>query len=106
MSANQHRKIKGYRELSEDEIASMNAIKVATKNLLNEIEKASAAIKKQQDELLVESDTAADKEDREFAVEELERIQSAEPHRWLAMAKTSAQQASMYAVRGVAQPKD
>jgi len=43
---NQHRKISGYRELSQDEIDMMNRVKLAGKalaDLIREIEKSGAA---------------------------------------------------------------
>lgn len=72
---NQHRKIKGYRELSQEEVDLMNRIKehgVALESLLHELES-------------LHGDVAAD-------------------NRWLAIGKTNLQQGLMAWTRAVAKP--
>lgn len=79
---NQHRKIKGYRELSQAEIDLMNEIKEKGVELSLLIEK----VNKITDSL--SSDVR----------------ESAEPYRWSALAKTHFQQGLMALTRAVAKP--
>lgn len=88
---NQHRKIKGYRELNETEIALMNRIKehaAATADLIADVDQY----------LMAQSRTAA------TSTEE-ERIYRSEPGRWLATGKTDLQKGFMSLTRSVAQPE-
>lgn len=88
---NQHRKIAGYRELLQAEIDLMNRIKLhgeATKALIADV-----------DEHLHLQDLAAARD-----LMEAERIQEAQPKRWLNIAKTDFQSGYMALVRAVAQP--
>lgn len=71
---NQHRKIKGYRELSEDEIAAMNQVKQRAAELSDLLESLAG------DEVL-----DVDK-------------------RWLAIGKTQLQQGFMAVTRAIAKP--
>lgn len=96
---NQHRKIKGYRELNQQEIDLMNNIKTKGSELLalhgqlvemlqhDGDEKRRAALKSAPD-----------------AHEELNRFMNAEPIRWAAIGKTDIQTGIMALVRAVAQP--
>lgn len=84
---NQHQKIKGYRDLSQDEIDLMNRIKQAESNLLSLQREVVTMLKAQT------IDTAA-----------IERHAIAEPHRWAAEAKTDFQKGFMCLIRAVAQP--
>lgn len=86
---NQHRKIKGYRDLNEQEI-----------NLVNEIKEKGVEIQKLLLEVEKFINLPHDREDGEY----LERINIAEPWRWLDIAKTHFQQANMAAIRAVTQP--
>lgn len=90
---NQHRKIAGYRELSQAEIDLMNRIKAKGAELL---------------ELQRELSTYLSKQEREATVSgpdgELARLIEAEPKRWAAIGKTDIQTAIMALVRAVAQP--
>lgn len=80
---NQHRKIKGYRELSQAEI-----------DLMNEIKEQGAELER----LLKLVDDCISVEN------EVHGIGDAEPRRWLAIAKTHLQQGLMAATRAVARP--
>lgn len=90
---NQHRLIQTYRELSAEEIALINEIKIAEANLL--------ALQKK-----VELHVACQYETHVMSVnpEELDRLNAAEPRRWQAIAKTDFQTGFMALVRAVAQP--
>jgi len=112
---NQHRKIKGYRDLSKEEIDLMNRIKEKGAELLalhaelvgrldtdTEVKLASAR----------QSIKGAEYEGRPYTVyngnsdecHEYRRFEAAEPLRWAAIAKTDIQTAIMAMVRAVAQP--
>lgn len=80
---NQHRKIVGYRELSQDEIDLMNEVKTKGAELKELIDKVNANI-------------AATNE--EFGTPD------AEHYRWTALAKTHFQQGLMALTRAVAKP--
>ena len=87
---NQHRKIKGYRELNETEIALMNRIKehaAATADLIADV-----------DQYLRAQADAAD-------ADEVARLVRAGPGRWLATGKTDLQKGFMSLTRSVAQPE-
>ena len=89
---NQHRKITGYRELDEVEIALMNKIKELgplIEDVLLEVAQHIADNR--------QLDTA----DGLFAL----RMDNATPERFLALAKTDIQTGLMYATRAVAQPE-
>lgn len=74
---NQHRKIKGYRELSQEDIDLMNEVKAEGLRLAVLIDKVKSVCG--QDE--------------------------AESARWLAMGRTSLQQGLMFLTRAVAKPE-
>lgn len=95
---NQHRKITGYRELSQAEIDLMNRIKAKGGELLElQSELIQMLIKQGRDKAA----DAADNTDRHA---ELERFHAAEPLRWAAIGKTDIQTGIMALVRAVAQP--
>jgi hypothetical protein len=89
---NQHRIIQGYRELTKAEIDLMNEIKSKGYELAELFGRVRMHVINQTDK--DGADAARD------------RHSVAEPMRWLARAKTSAQDAIMQAVRAVAQPDD
>lgn len=93
---NQHKHIKGYHDLTKEDIGLMNELKEAGENLLAALEKAKAHVKANQARAH-EGNTQAD-------LEELMRITQAEPFRWAAIAKTHIQEGVSAAVRVVAQP--
>lgn len=86
---NQHRKISGYRELTQAEIDLMNRIKA----LGPQIEEVLIAV----GEHVAGQSEAADRE-------EALRLIDADPDRWLEVAQTNLQQGLMALTRAVAQP--
>lgn len=96
---NQHRKISGYRELSQEEVDLMNRIKAKGSELLELHAELVAHIKTQRQVCVVE-EMFVDVIDPD----ELARLDAAEPHRWAAMGKTDIQTGIMALVRAVAQP--
>ena len=95
---NQHRKIAGYRELSQAEIDLMNRIKAKGAELLElQSELIQMLIQQGRDK----ADDAAENTDCHA---ELARFQAAEPLRWAAIGKTDIQTGIMALVRAVAQP--
>lgn len=89
---NQHRKISGYRELSQEEIDLMNEIKALGPKMEILIEKIQLHIDMQYAAML-EDPSAVDPLDH------------ATPLRWLNIGKTELQQGLMALTRSVAQPK-
>ena len=94
---NQHRKIKGYRELSQEEIDLMNRIKAKGAELLALHAELAAHIKTQRQMCVMTGVEVIDPV-------ELDRIDAAEPQRWAAIGKTDIQTGIMALVRAVAQP--
>ena len=99
---NQHRKIKGYRELSQAEIDLMNRIKAKGAEL---IELQAELV----DLLELHAESKVNALDRAAATsgpakEEFNRFHAAEPFRWAAIGKTDIQTGIMALVRAVAQP--
>ena len=88
---NQHRKIKGYRELSQAEIDLMNEIK--TKGV--ELAELCAKL----EERLSEQSAVAVHDEAEK-----HRIVGAYPFRWLTIGRTHLQEGLMALTRSVAQP--
>lgn len=89
---NQHRKIKGYRDLSQAEIDLMNEIKTKGEELGAIAAKVRAHIKAQR------ANTGEDQTD------EIARLKEAEPERWASIGITSIQEGLMALTRAVAQP--
>lgn len=102
---NQHRKIKGYRDLSAREIELMNAIKEAGTNIETLIRIVGDALNARMDELrkTIASDDV-DNASLAIASAERDRITAAQPGRWLSIAKTDFQTGLMALTRAVAQP--
>lgn len=94
---NQHRKISGYRELSQEEIDLMNRIKEKGAELLELQAELVAHIKTQRQACVMAFVKVLDQD-------ELDRIDAAEPERWAAIGKTDIQTGVMALVRAVAQP--
>ena len=84
---NQHRKIKGYRELNQDEIDLMNEIKEAGVRIGALVDKVNR----------VNSST----DDEDFA----ELVTRSQAMRWAAEAKTDFQKGLMCLTRAVAKPE-
>lgn len=95
---NQHRKIAGYRELSQEEIDLMNRIKAKGAELL-ELQYELCLMLTGQNLSKTEAANESDE-----AREELSRFRMAEPQRWAAIGKTDIQTGIMALVRAVAQP--
>lgn len=93
---NQHRKIKGYRELSQLEIDLMNEVKELGGKFETLIEKIETHIGNQE--------SFADKAMTESASDELARLSLAEPNKWCATGKIELQSALMKLTRSIAQP--
>lgn len=101
---NQHRKIKGYRELTQEEIDLMNRIKAAGERLLNLQAELVAKLCKDS----IEKETSCNELDDSTETEaskEYNRFCAAEPFRWAAIGKTDIQTGVMALVRAVAQPE-
>ncbi|CAD5107233.1 Acb2/Tad1 domain-containing protein [Zestomonas carbonaria] len=96
---NQHRKIKGYRELSQAEIDLMNRIKAKGGELL-ELQAELAQMLAHQ-----AREKAANLAENTDCYAEMERFHDAEPMRWAAIGKTDIQTGIMALVRAVAQPE-
>ena len=97
---NQHRKISGYRELSQQEVDLMNRIKAKGTELL-ELQDELVCLLAAQEE--AKQRAAADDEHGE-ASDELARFSYAQPFRWANIGKTDIQTGVMALVRAVAQP--
>ena len=95
---NQHRKITGYRELSQEEIDLMNRIKEKGAELLELQYELYQMLRAQADQKSL--NTTANTSD--YA--EFDRFMSAEPLRWAEIGKTDIQTGIMALVRAVAQP--
>lgn len=81
---NQHRLIKGYRELSAHEINLMNELKAKCRELLE----------------------VAEKVDRHLAIQAASDDGCAEPWAWLAIGRQNVRTGTMQLIRAVAQPTD
>ena len=101
---NQHRKISGYRELSQQEIDLMNRIKAKGGELLELQAELVRLLKAGELAKYNNIDNAAGVEAEAGATAELVRFNSAEPFRWAAIGKTDIQTGIMALVRAVAQP--
>lgn len=116
---NQHRKIKGYRELSQTEIDLMNEVKakgVELNELVTKIQAYLESEKNAKKNATVEGYLGAAAGTNEVtipqystdpeneAVQEQARFLQAEPQRWAAIAKTDLQTGLMALTRAIAQP--
>lgn len=95
---NQHRKITGYSELSQEEIDLMNRIKEKGAELLELQYELDQMLRAQADQKSLNA--AANTSD--YA--EFDRFMSVEPLRWAEIGKTDIQTGIMALVRAVAQP--
>lgn len=103
---NQHRHIKGYRELSQVEIDLMNRIKAKGSDLLQLQAELVGLLKTSEVMKFNAVDKAQNNDSEHGAQEELLRFQNAEPYRWAAIGKTDIQTGIMAMVRAVAQPSE
>ena len=86
---NQHRKITGYRDLTQDEIDLMNEIKAKGRELQSLIEKVNAV------------NTGL----REITGDAADAVADSEAFRWASVARTHWQEGCMALTRAVAKPK-
>lgn len=94
---NQHRKINGYRELTQADIDLMNEIKALGPQIEAVCDKVKAHIAAQR--------AAADGTTGEgYDENELLRLKAATPEQWEGTGRIAAQTALMYLTRAVAQP--
>ncbi len=93
---NQHRKIAGYRELSQSEIDLMNKVKAKGFELEVLVGEVRERINLQR--------AAASVEDSTANIAEFNRMSQAEPERWASVARTHFQEGLMALTRAVAQP--
>lgn len=98
---NQHRKIAGYRELSQEEVDLMNRIKVKGYELLCLHDELSLMLIRQEKQ---KTEDATREMHSEEAESELDRFCKAEPMRWAEIGKADIQTGIMAMVRAVAQP--
>ena len=98
---NQHKLIKGYRDLSQEEIDLMNSIKDKGRELL---ELQAKLVEHLREEELKKRMVAQVSPDGSVEQGKYERFQEAEPLRWASIGKTHVQEAIMALVRAVAQP--
>lgn len=101
---NQHRHIKGYRDLSQAEIDLMNEAKELQARIMQFHAKVAIQLGMQQSKVASAATTNGDTACSEEASIELERFIIAEPLRWLAIAKTDIQTGFMALIRSIAQP--
>ncbi len=101
---NQHRKIAGYRELSQTEIDLMNRIKAKGGELLELQAELVDLLKLHEIDKMNAMDQAPTNEAEAEAKAEFNRFHAAEPFRWAAIGKTEIQTGIMAMVRAVAQP--
>lgn len=97
---NQHRKISGYRELTQEEVDLMNEIKAQGAVLMDL--QSKLALKIETRKLALIDLTAHDPSPEN--VDEYERFLAAEPSRWASIGKTDIQTGISALVRAVAQP--
>jgi len=101
---NQHRKITGYRELNDEDIALMNAIKEKGAELLALQAQLIDRLSQHKVAIYNAIDNPSTPEEHMFGQGELERFDAAEPFRWANIGKTDIQTGVMALVRAVAQP--
>lgn len=90
---NQHRKITGYRELSQEEIDLMNQIKALGSKMDELVTEVFSHLAVQRDDAKAKNDEA-----------EVHRISASDAPRWASIARTDFQTGLMALIRAVAQP--
>ena len=93
---NQHRKISGYRELSQAEIDLMNKVKALGPQIESVILEVEEHVRSQR--------SASTTDSAAMIPNDLDRLNDATPERFASLAKTDFQTALMYLTRAVAQP--
>lgn len=94
---NQHRKISGYRELTQEEIDLMNEIKAFGPQL-------EALCDKVKDHINLQFERAYGDSPETANADEMARLHAADPKHWEGWGRSSAQAVLMYLTRAVAQP--
>lgn len=104
---NQHRKIRGYRELTAEEIDLMNRIKAKGAELLQLQAELAGRLSTDHEckRYAAKNSKLAPEDEASDECVELRRFEGAEPHRWAAIGKTDIQTGIMALVRAVAQPE-
>lgn len=101
---NQHRKVTGYRELSQTEVDLMNRVKAKGAELLELHAELADLLKLQEMSKLNAMDNAKTNDAEAEAKAEFSRFHAAEPFRWASIGKTDIQTGIMALIRAVAQP--
>lgn len=102
---NQHQKIKGYRELTQDEIDLMNEVKALGAKMETLLEKVQDHIRQQRDLTWAGVDRSNGLvKHYPSDPDEHRRLELATPERFAAMSKTEFQTGLMYLTRAIAQP--
>lgn len=101
---NQHRKIAGYRELSQTEIDLMNEVKAKGVELGELISKVHEHIREQKRKSNADLASDISGEERTEAYKEAGRILGADAGRWASIAQTDLQTGLMALTRAIAQP--
>lgn len=94
---NQHQKIKGYRELSQEETDLINEIKSIGAELGSLVERLYEYAQDQVSKANAHGTSSGD-------FTEFQRLTDAEPHHWVATGATNLQLGLMALTRSVAQP--
>lgn len=89
----QHEKITGYRDLTQAEIDIMNRLKAIGETIREALAAVDQHIADQENHAISTAD-----------IDEQQRLETAQPVRWLEDAQTALSQGIMFAVRAVAQP--
>lgn len=100
---NQHRKINGYRELTQAEIDLMNEIKALGPVIEALTGKIRAHIDQQYQKVVTDHESGVEVL-KLNARDESERLIAADPHKWLNWGRDGMQSNLMYLTRAVAQP--
>lgn len=105
---NQHKHIKGYRDLSPEEIDLMNRIKAKGAELLTLQAEVAGRLATAKETKTADAKCSTTHEPWQQGAsdecQELRRFEAAEPQRWAAIAKTDIQTGVMALVRAIAQP--
>jgi len=101
---NQHRQIKGYRELSEADIALMNKVKDFGPLLEELVATVNNHIYAQRNPRVPDGSMSDTLQSLSAIDMEKSRLDRAQPERWAALARTHFQEGLMALTRAVAQP--
>jgi hypothetical protein len=96
---NQHKKISGYRDLTQADIDLMNEIKALGPQIEAVLSKVQAHLDRQ-----VHAAEGLASSDNQARISELARFAATQPQRWTSIARTDFQTGLMALTRAVAQP--